>query len=89
MTNKEFILDSLIDGLDIGESEEQIRKYFEFIKVKIDEEELGKLINELIEEKLIYITKNKYLFDKSMYALTKKGREFWSISQGNKHKETE
>jgi len=75
MTNKEYILDSLVDD---DEAKTQIMEYFAFCAIDITEEELDVLLNEMLNENLITINrqwkneKNEY-----PYSLTKKGRGIW------------
>ena len=80
MTNKEFILDSLIDD---DEAFTQILEYFELIaEIKISPLELKKMLKEMEEEGYISINyswkteRNEY-----PYSLTEKGKMAWENIQ--------
>lgn len=79
MTNKEFILDSLIDD----EAFTQIFEYFELAaEIKISHLELKKLLNEMVEEGYIFINYSwKTERDEYPYSLTEKGRKAWNDIQ--------
>lgn len=79
MTNKEYILDCLINGGEHGECETQIKEYFEFVEVSITIEEIRKLISEMINSEFIYVNKtwtNEH--GETPYAVTQKGKEAFS-----------
>lgn len=80
MSNKELILDCLIDD---DEAFTQIVEYFELAaEIKISSEEIKKLLNEMIDEGYIFINyswKNEY--DEYPYSLTEKGRKAWENIQ--------
>ncbi len=80
MSNKELILDCLIDD---DEAFTQIVEYFELVdEIEISPEEIKNLINEMIEEGYItinYSWKNEY--DEYPYSLTEKGRKAWENIQ--------
>ncbi len=84
MTNKEYILDSLIDGGDYGECETQIKEYFKFVEVDISFEEIGQLISEMLNEGLIIVNEiwtNEY--GEKPYSITTKGKELWEKQKNN------
>ena len=72
MTNKEFILDSLIDD---DEAFTQILEYFKLAaEIKISPLELKKMLNEMVEEGYIFINYAwKTERDEYPYSLTEKG----------------
>ncbi len=75
MTNKEFILDCLIDD---DEARTQIVEYFNFCKTSITDEELDSTLNEMLTEGLITINsewKNEH--GEYPYSLTDKGKNAW------------
>lgn len=76
MTNKELILDCLIDD---DEAFTQIVEYFELVaEIKISFLEIKKLLNEMVDEGYIsinYSWKNEH--DEYPYSLTEKGRKTW------------
>ena len=80
MTNKEIILDALIND---DEAFTQIVEYFElFAEVKIAPSEIKKLLAEMLEEGYIainYSWKNEH--DEYPYCLTAKGRRAWEKLQ--------
>lgn len=80
MTNKEMILDSLIDD---DEAFTQILEYFElFAEIKITPSEIKRLLAEMVEEGYItvnYSWKNEH--DEYPYSLTAKGRKAWEKLQ--------
>ncbi len=80
MTNKEFILDSLIDD---DEAFTQILEYFELAaEVKISPVELKKLLNEMVDEGYIFINYSwKTERDEYPYSLTEKGKKAWESIQ--------
>lgn len=80
MTNKELILDSLIDD---DEAFTQILEHFELAaEIKISPEELNKLLNEMIEEGYIFINYSwKTEHDEYPYSLTEKGKMAWKNIQ--------
>ena len=80
MTNKEFILDSLIDD---DEAFTQILEYFELAaEIKISPVELKNLLTEMVNEGYIFINyswkteRNEY-----PYSLTEKGKSAWNNLQ--------
>lgn len=80
MTNKEFILDSLIDD---DEAFTQILEYFKLsAEIKISPLELKKMLNEMVEEGYIFINYAwKTERDEYPYSLTEKGRIAWNNIQ--------
>ena len=79
MTNKEYILDCLVDGDNYGECETQIKEYFKFVRVDIGIEEISKLINEMLDEGLICVNEtwtNEH--GEKPYVITDTGRAFLS-----------
>lgn len=80
MTNRELILDSLIDD---DEAFTQILEYFELAaEIKISPLELKKLLNEMVEEGYISINYNwKNEHDEYPYSLTEKGKKAWKNIQ--------
>ena len=80
MTNKELILDSLIDD---DEAFTQILEYFELAaEIKISPLELKKLLNEMVEEGYISINYNwKNEHNEYPYSLTEKGKKAWKNIQ--------
>ena len=80
MTNKEFILDSLIDD---DEAFTQILEYFELTaEIKISPVELKKLLNEMVDEGYIFINYSwKTERDEYPYSLTEKGKFAWNNLQ--------
>ena len=76
MSNKELILDCLIDD---DEAFTQIVEYFELAaEIKISSEEIKKLLNEMIDEGYIFINyswKNEH--NEYPYSLTEKGKKAW------------
>ena len=80
MTNKEFILDSLIDD---DEAFTQILEYFELAaEIKISPLELKKMLKEMEEEGYISINYSwKTERDEYPYSLTEKGRKAWKDIQ--------
>lgn len=77
MTNKELILDSLIDD---DEAFTQILEHFELAaEVKISLIELKKMLNEMVDEGYIFINYTwKTERDEYPYSLTEKGRIAWN-----------
>ena len=80
MTNKELVLDSLIDD---DEAFTQILEHFELAaEIKISPVELKKLLNEMVNEGYIFINyswkteRNEY-----PYSLTEKGIMAWNNLQ--------
>jgi hypothetical protein len=80
MTNKELILDSLIDD---DEAFTQILEYFVLAaEVKISPLELKNLLIEMVEEGYIFINYSwKTERDEYPYSLTEKGRMAWNNLQ--------
>lgn len=80
MTNKELILDSLIDD---DEAFTQILEYFVLaVEVKISPLELKNLLIEMVEEGYIFINYSwKTERDEYPYSLTEKGRMAWNNLQ--------
>ena len=80
MTNKELILDSLIDD---DEAFTQILEYFVLaVEVKISPVELKNLLIEMVEEGYIFINYSwKTERDEYPYSLTEKGRMAWNNLQ--------
>lgn len=75
MTNKELILDSLIDD---DECLTQIVEFFDFAEVDISIDELQKTLDEMVEEGYISINYNwQNEHDEYPYALTEKGKKAW------------
>lgn len=76
MTNKEFILDCLIQD---DEAFTQIVEYFELaIEMNISPLEIKKLLIEMVEEGYIFINYNwKNEHDEYPYSLTEKGKKAW------------
>lgn len=75
MTNKEYILDSLVDD---EEAKTQIMEYFKFNAIDISESELDSLLNEMLAEGLIAINRQwRNERNEFPYTLTKKGRYRW------------
>ena len=76
MTNKEFILDCLIQD---DEAFTQIVEYFEFaVEINIFPVEIKTLLEEMVDEGYIsinYSWKNEH--DEYPYSLTEKGKEAW------------
>lgn len=75
MTNKEMILNSLIDD---DECFTQIVEYFEFCGIEISHSEIKRLLAEMVEEG--YITVNFSWQNEHYeypYSLTEKGRKAW------------
>jgi len=77
MTNKEMILDSLIDD---DEAFTQIVEYFELAaEIKISHFEITSLLAEMIEEGYIFVNYNwKTENDEYPYSLTEKGKKAWN-----------
>ena len=80
MTNKELILESLLYD---DEAFTQILEYFELAaEVKISPLELKKMLNEMVEERYIFINYSwKTERDEYPYSLTEKGRKAWENIQ--------
>ena len=80
MTNKELVLDSLIDE---DEAFTQILEYFVLAaEIKISPVELKKLLIEMVEEGYIFINYSwKTERDEYPYSLTEKGRIAWNNLQ--------
>lgn len=80
MTNKELILDSLIDD---DEAFTQILEYFSLAaEIKISPLELKKILNEMVEEGYIFINYSwKTERDEYPYSLTEKGKTAWNNLQ--------
>lgn len=80
MTNKELILDSLIDD---DEAFTQILEYFELAaEIKISPIELKKLLNEMVDEGYIFINCSwKTEREEYPYSLTEKGKKAWENIQ--------
>jgi|GEM_PF-5659081 predicted transcriptional regulator len=74
MDKKIILLDSLSDGLMVGESEQEILKYFKISDVEITVDELNKLLTELLTQKLIIISKANDFNNNPMYIMTEKGK---------------
>ncbi len=76
MTNKEFILDCLIQD---DEAFTQIVEYFELVvEINISSLEIKKLLDEMLAEGYIYINYNwKNEHDEYPYSLTEKGKKAW------------
>jgi len=76
MTNKEYVLDCLMDG---GEAEKQIVEFFRFLQIEISVEEIRLLIQDLINEGLIF-QDNRWVNElgERPYSISIKGREVWS-----------
>lgn len=76
MTNKEFILDCLIQD---DEAFTQIVEYFELIvEINISSLEIKKLLDEMLAEGYISINyKWKNEHDEYPYSLTEKGKKAW------------
>ena len=77
MTNKEMILDSLIED---DEAFTQIMEYFELVaEVNIEPSEVKRLLVEMVEEGYISINYNwKTERNEHPYSLTEKGRNAWN-----------
>ena len=76
MTEKEYILDSLIND---DEAFTQILEYFEFVNVAISRENLEKLLDEMVKDGYITINKTwRNEKDEYPYSLTEKGEKTWS-----------
>jgi hypothetical protein len=82
MDKKIILLDSLADGLMIGESEEEILKYFKILETHITVEDLKELLKELLAEELIKVSKAKDHNNNPMYIMTEKGRKIL-LENGN------
>ena len=80
MTNKELVLDSLIDD---DEAFTQILEYFVLAaEIKISPVELKKLLNEMVNEGYIFINYSwKTERDEYPYSLTEKGKSAWNNLQ--------
>ena len=79
MTNKEFILDCLIQD---DEAFTQIVEYFEFDKINISPLEIKKLLEEMLIEGYISINYNwKNEHNEYPYSLTEKGKKAWQNIQ--------
>ena len=78
MQKKLHILDYLVDS---GEAETQIMDFFKLIKVDINVIELRKILNEMLDDKLIVVS-YKWVneFGERPYSLTEKGRSLWRES---------
>lgn len=79
MTNKEFILDCLIQD---DEAFTQIVEYFKFYNINISPLEIKRLLEEMLDEGYISINygwKNEH--DEYPYSLTEKGRKVWKDIQ--------
>lgn len=75
MTNKELILDCLIDD---DEAFTQIIEFFKFAEVDISIKELKKLLDQMIEEGDICINRNwQNEYKEYPYSLTEKGKISW------------
>jgi hypothetical protein len=76
MTNKEYILDCLMDD---SEAEKQIIEFFGFLQIDISVEEIKLLIQDLVNEGLIF-QDNKWVNElgERPYSISIKGREVWS-----------
>ena len=75
MTNKEFILDCLIQD---DEAFTQIVEYFKFYNINISPLEIKKLLDEMLAEGYISINyKWKNEHDEYPYSLTEKGKKAW------------
>lgn len=76
MTNKEFILDCLIQD---DEAFTQIVEYFELVvEINISSLEIKKLLDEMLAEGYIYINyKWKNEHNEYPYSLTEKGKKAW------------
>ena len=76
MTNKELILDCLMQD---DEAFTQIVQFFKLVvEVEIQNDEVRKLLNEMVDENLIIINtswKNEY--NEYPYSLTEKGKKAW------------
>lgn len=75
MTVKELILDSLIDD---DEARTEIKAFLDFCETDIAENELDRILDEMLAEGLISINyewKNEK--GESPYSLTGKGRDAW------------
>jgi len=75
MTEKELILDSLIDD---DEARTQIMKFFDFCGKSITDSELDRILAEMLAEGLITVNRD-WKNEKGEYpcSLTEKGREAW------------
>ena len=76
MTNKEMILDCLIED---DEAFTQIVEYFELAaEMNIDHTEIKRLLAEMLDEGYIVINYNwKNEHDEYPYSLTEKGKKAW------------
>ncbi len=85
MTLKIAILDSLADDF---EGLEQIEKYLSFLGYKIQKNEIGNIIKQLLNENLIYVVEDISDDEYIWYGLTKKGKALWNESETAGVKET-
>jgi hypothetical protein len=76
MTYKEHVLDCLIDD---SEAENQIVEFFRFLQIDISVEEIRLLIQDLVNEGLIF-QDNKWVNElgERPYTISIKGKEVWS-----------
>ncbi len=80
-TNKEIILDSLIND---DEARTQIVEHFKFVKISISDKELDSTLNEMLGEGLITVNKKwKNENGEYPYSLTDKGKRAWQCIEGN------
>ena len=81
MTNKEYVLDSLIDD---GECFTQIKEYFDHFNIFIEDDELQRLLNDMEREQLIAVSTN-WVNEKNEhpYCLTAKGKKLWKNANWN------
>ena len=81
MSNKEYILDSLIDD---GECFTQIKEYFDHFIISIEDDELQKLLDDMEREQLIAVSTN-WVNEKNEhpYYLTARGKKMWENTNWN------
>jgi DNA-binding PadR family transcriptional regulator len=75
MTNKEIILDALIND---SEAITQIKEYFHLLSVEISLEELNVVLEDLVEDEFIFIDEiwvNE--LGEKPYTITDKGKQEW------------
>ncbi len=75
MTNQEIILDALIND---SEAITQIKEYFRFFGVEVSFDELHAMLEDLIENEIIYI--DEIWVNESgqkPYTITDKGKQEW------------
>ena len=81
MTNKEYILDSLVDD---GECFTQIKEYFDQFNISIEDDKLQNLLDDIEREQLISVS-TSWVNEKNEhpYYLTTKGKEMWKNANWN------